>query len=254
MSAKHCEARLSAGQLSIASESCSLREVLETIREATGAVLDWSGSDGDEIAFIVSGPGDPAPIVSSILYGTPWNFIITSDYSGSIKRIVLSTRPPSISNSAASAVTSKTANISSGNQAKEQSERKVQPTLTVRKQLPPGIPQKMYDLYPSLFQATTGIGIVGNTTTKSVSNETTLTTTSTFSSGQIHVPVTTPVIGANGLPVLPANIPPAMWNLYPPNLVQLISGPRPAEPIPIPPATPPGQVTLIDQVLPAKPP
>ncbi len=64
---KHCLASYEYGQLTVASEKCSLNQVLESIHDATGVTIERAGPGGEEFAFVLSGPGDPAAIVSSIL-------------------------------------------------------------------------------------------------------------------------------------------------------------------------------------------
>lgn len=120
--------------------------------------------------------------------------------------------------------------------------------------LPEGIDPAIAALYPGLFG-----GSKGNANGGATSNGTPVGGYDTMP-GSPWVPPT-PWTGGNlptnsaGLPILPSNIPPEIWNLYPKNIMDLIrsGGTNPAAAVipngPLAPGLPSGPVGLWDQTL-----
>src|SRR6185369_7721719 len=63
------------GLLSISAENCTLQQVLDAIQEKTGAKVETPLLDTTKIK-VELGPGDPLEIVSKLLYGIRFNYII----------------------------------------------------------------------------------------------------------------------------------------------------------------------------------
>jgi hypothetical protein len=245
---ERCSAHLEEGQLSVTAERCTLRDILDSICNATGATIEWSGVDGEEPGVVFTGPGDPAPVVSAILYGTPWNFIITSDSSGLIKHIILAPRPelPVVVADHAAKDGRQPSSVTT-TAAATKKEKSISDTVAkdLHKELPPNISKDMYKLYPSLFPDFAPAVVASTGASQKTSSS-----GSSFAApgGQgSTIPNTVQPVGhlaldSNGRPILPPNINPAIWNIYPPNLMQLVTGTRPAPP----PFTPSATSTLLN--------
>jgi hypothetical protein len=121
--------------------------------------------------------------------------------------------------------------------------------------LPEGINPAIAGLYPSLFGApsTDAATTSGGNTPVSNSSSPVLPQSNT-AVPNVRIPL--PTNGA-GIPILPSNIPPEMWGLYPPNLMQLIqnggTGQRVTQPTtPLIPGGTVGQGGFWDQSLSGK--
>ncbi len=87
-----CVVRLESGQLTIKADRCTLAEVLNAISAATGAVVDWQGEDDGEKMGVQGGPGNPAQVLNSVLYGLGWEHYIKTKADGSIESITLTSK------------------------------------------------------------------------------------------------------------------------------------------------------------------
>ncbi len=244
-----CAALLESGQLTVKADRCSLREVVDAIRVATGAKVEWTGQGVDDPGTVLSGPGSPADIISGVLYGSPWNFIIISAPDGSLSEVQLSRRPPLPVAPVLAVAASPTPRTPATEQRPADAATKNGTASAQVVQPLPAVVNKSSSKEGSM-QAGTGTAVY----TPSMGN---------VANGPLKLPYGSPATPSSGTPaapnmvaskpVLPSNIPPEIWNVYPPNLMQLVSSPKPPPPPPPAPAIPPGQVVLINQILPNPP-
>jgi hypothetical protein len=66
------------GQLTINAENVTLASVLQMVAEKTGAIIDVPAGSGQERIFEHSGPGRPNDVLTQLLNGTHFNFIIVN--------------------------------------------------------------------------------------------------------------------------------------------------------------------------------
>jgi hypothetical protein len=77
------------GLLTIDAPNSMLSEVLNGVRNATGAVVE--GATPDERVAVRLGPGNPRQVIAALLQGTPYDFVIlgSQESQDAITRIVL---------------------------------------------------------------------------------------------------------------------------------------------------------------------
>ncbi|HXZ78754.1 MAG TPA: hypothetical protein VEG30_02420 [Terriglobales bacterium] len=245
------------GQLTISSENSTLREIFDAIRVQTGASIEGAAIDDSIRLATHLGPGSVHTILGDLVYGTPFNLLITTSAESpeKINRIVLTkklntaemARLETADHLAAKAVEKSGRNSVGENIASRVDERNRPSTTadaipTNRPALPPGIPSEMWNLYPQLLQQNTGLS------TPNLTPENIPPLQNARNSQNTQPVAVSPPPG--GYPALPRGIPPEIWTLYPPNIMQLIqnAGPPPA-PTPRPATVP---TTLWDQALPVQ--
>ena len=84
----------SGGQLTIQSQNATLAQVLRAVGSKTGAAIDIpSGASSDRVVAQL-GPGQPSDVLSSLLNGSRFNYIIlgVANQPGSVQRVVLTLR------------------------------------------------------------------------------------------------------------------------------------------------------------------
>jgi hypothetical protein len=94
--------KLSAGSLSVAANNSSLTDILHSLSTASGMTIDGLGKD--QRVFGIYGPGSPREILSQLLDGAGYNFLMVGQTDAGVPReIVLTARtnapisPPSAS-------------------------------------------------------------------------------------------------------------------------------------------------------------
>lgn len=82
---------LSGGQLSVEANNSSLSQILQNLSSTSGMTVD--GMDKDQRVFGVYGPGNPRDILSELLDGAGYNFLMvgTTD-TGTPRAVVLTAR------------------------------------------------------------------------------------------------------------------------------------------------------------------
>jgi hypothetical protein len=89
---KKVEVSLSDGKLSVRAAKASLAEILNELRVQTGAdIIVPPGADQEQVA-VALGPGSPREVISKMLDGSRYNFIIvgTDSDANQVERVVLS--------------------------------------------------------------------------------------------------------------------------------------------------------------------
>jgi hypothetical protein len=82
---------LAHGSLSVDAANASLSQILKNIEASTGMTVDGFGKDSR--VFGVYGPGDPRDVLSSLLDGAGYNFLMVgSTDAGTPRSIVLTAR------------------------------------------------------------------------------------------------------------------------------------------------------------------
>jgi hypothetical protein len=82
---------LARGQLSVDANNSSLSKILEDVSSISGMTVD--GLDKDSRVFGVYGPGDPRDILSELLDGVGYNFLMVgSTDAGTPREVLLTTR------------------------------------------------------------------------------------------------------------------------------------------------------------------
>jgi len=81
-----------AGRLRIDAENETLAEVLAAIAQKTGARIDIPAGSGFERVVEHFGPAQPDLVVSELLNGSRFNFIIVDTPDGKLQQVLLSTR------------------------------------------------------------------------------------------------------------------------------------------------------------------
>jgi hypothetical protein len=82
---------LSGGQLSVDANNSSLSQILHDLSSSSGMTID--GLDKDQRVFGVYGPGDPRDILSSLLDGAGYNFLMVgTTNAGTPRAVVLTVR------------------------------------------------------------------------------------------------------------------------------------------------------------------
>jgi len=242
------------GQLSISSENSTLREIFDAIHAQTGANIEGAALNDSSPVMGHFGPGSPQSVLTDLVYGTRFNLVIMTS-PGKINRIVLSQQGSArewerlvADDRIAAKAVEKSGRNSFGAAVTSRAEERSRPNTTAdatptnRPALPPGIPSEMWNLYPQLLQQNNGLS------TPNPVPENLPALQNARNSQNTQPAAVSPPPG--GYPALPRGIPPEMWTLYPPNIMQLIqnAGPPPA-PAPRPTTVP---TTLWDQALPVQ--
>ena len=81
-------------QLTIDAENSTLASVLNAVRERTGASIEIPGTAARERVFVHLGPGPARDIISSLLYGTSFDYILEAaeDDPDTLRSVVLTAR------------------------------------------------------------------------------------------------------------------------------------------------------------------
>jgi hypothetical protein len=244
--AKPCDQPLvnfKTGQLSVSSNGCSLQQVLDAVKRLTDIKIVVPVSASTTPVFAVIGPGNPAQVISELLEGSSFNYSLAtrSDPSGSLVQVVLSDQVAFVP-AKLSAAKPATAGPLNSKRSKEKSKaseslladdqqgairsRKPIDEATLKRlpALPPGIPNAMWQLYPSIVDSG-GVAPTGPPTLPSGRPVSTLEA-SNLNGVQAGFPQdATTRKGVLNPPQLPPGIDPAMNKLYPWNLMQMIGTP-----------------------------
>jgi hypothetical protein len=78
-------------QLTVDAENSTLADILVAVRKQTGASVDIPGAAWGERVFVHLGPGPPRDIISSLVYGLPFDYIVETaeDDPDTLRSIVL---------------------------------------------------------------------------------------------------------------------------------------------------------------------
>jgi hypothetical protein len=302
------------GQLSIWAENCTLQQVLDAVHEKTGTKVEAPFLDTTKIS-VELGPGDPVEIVSKLLYGIRFNYIILGSNTPvrRAERIIITPRgdngflasnhpaprpvipalqptteatPDAASDAVAGAASeepkkedadpnAEKADKKDGDDAdKDKSAEEKEPAADDAKvaengdattkddaegavaamaeapavaaepsaaermaNLPEGVNPALASLYPSLFgngsqsNPLSGNGSQGNPIISPYGPNAQRTPQQAYNPVPIQY-------NSAGQPILPSNIPPEMWNLYPANLLDLIRSSNPPVLGPVTPLIP----------------
>ncbi|MGC2197897.1 MAG: AMIN domain-containing protein [Terriglobales bacterium] len=84
------------GRLSVTSNKASLAEVLDELRTKTGADIVVPPGAEQEVVAVVLGPSSPRDVISRLLDGSRYNFIIvgTDQDANQVERVILSPKNP----------------------------------------------------------------------------------------------------------------------------------------------------------------
>lgn len=79
------------GQLSIVSTNATLSQILRSVQQQTGAVIDVPPGSGNERVVAKLGPGKPQAVLSSLLDGSKFNYVILGESKnpGAVQKVVL---------------------------------------------------------------------------------------------------------------------------------------------------------------------
>jgi hypothetical protein len=89
--ATHASVTLSGGSLSVKANNASLSDILKDVSSTSGMTVDGFGKDTR--VFGVYGPGSPRDVISELLDGAGYNFLMVGDTdAGTPREIVLTTR------------------------------------------------------------------------------------------------------------------------------------------------------------------
>lgn len=255
-----------AEQLTISSQGCSLQQVLTAISRQTGIEVQVPASASAIPVFANLGPGDPKPVVAALLEGTPFNWSLATE--GEVHRrlvaVVLTERsaapePAQVplqvaatgganatQNGKSQAGQAPPKNKATGDGATSASAADQPPDQPQKREiddsalsklppLPQGIPSSMWQLFPDVAANTIANGGITQSAqsgfpTSAAANPMAATASppSSASPGPL---------GCNACPV-PPGVDPAIRNLYPPNLMQLIQQPPTPSNIQVPPPPP----------------
>ena len=82
------------GQLTIQSQNATLAQVLRSVQAKTGGAFDIPGSANNDRVVAQLGPGQPRDVLSSLLDGSKFNYIILSSPTqpGSVQKLILTPR------------------------------------------------------------------------------------------------------------------------------------------------------------------
>ena len=249
-----CDQRLAtlrAGQLVVASQGCSLQQVLNAISHVTGIETTMPGSANALPVFATLGPGQPAHVVSDLLDGLPFNsrLVAKADGSGNLVRVALTERvapvvlsPDELKKLAEQKKKNDAAKLAaaSDDYQYEQQPRRTEVDAEMIKRLPalpPGVPSSMWALYPGIAQTVADTGSLPSFPTTASSAVPSSGIGSNLGGGNFQIPSDPGAVpkGAIGLPQLPPGIDPNLGKLYPWNLMQLIQGGFKPTNLPTPP-------------------
>ncbi len=81
-------------QLTIDADNSSLADILVAVRQLTGASIELPAATSGERVFVHLGPGPVRDILSDLLYGTPFDYVIEAaeDDPDTLRRVVLTAR------------------------------------------------------------------------------------------------------------------------------------------------------------------
>ena len=81
------------GALSISADGATLMDVLNQVQKKTGASVEFAGVSDTTRITVTLGPDEPRKVLSALLYGTPFNYVIvdTSD-AGVLAKVILMPR------------------------------------------------------------------------------------------------------------------------------------------------------------------
>lgn len=280
------------GRLSIFAQRCTLKQILETVREKTGASLDLPAFLNFPDLVVQLGPDDPQRVLGSLLNGTGLNYILSGPAGeGQPLNVIVTLRsepaiptaPPapavaalpsgSAGQESADAGLDKAIDVAEKNDtndpgAKEKKEKKesgkeeaaadkpahvpeeaaavasksASPALEGASSsladrladLPSNIDPNLAGLYPGLFGGAGNGASSSSSLTPSAPGGSTAMLAAGAPMPQVsQIPVSSLPMSPNGVPILPNNIPPDMWKLYPPNLMQLVTTNTPPPPTPM---------------------
>ncbi len=88
------QVRLQNGELTIAAHNSTLSQVLRAVQSQTGASIDIPASAGNERVVAQIGPGQPRDVLSTLLNGSRFDYVIlgvTGD-PGAVQRVILTPR------------------------------------------------------------------------------------------------------------------------------------------------------------------
>ncbi len=182
-----------AGQLSIQSSGCSLQQVLEAVQEKTGIQLDMPPLAATVPVTVNIEAGEPTAVLTTLLAGTNFNYIIVAGGAGNLPAQVILTDVPAAAVTTAPAVATPKADASAPAPA----------TVVASKEKEPVKPKKAKDKDKDAekegkkAEPQIASGDDDGAQPKPELDDATL----------------------KKLPQLPAGIPAAMWRLYP-DLVQ----------------------------------
>jgi hypothetical protein len=82
------------GQLTIVAHNSTLFDILTAVRKATGAVVDAPAASAGERVATRLGPGRPREVLSALLDGSPFDYILlgSSQDPGGVRRLILTSR------------------------------------------------------------------------------------------------------------------------------------------------------------------
>jgi hypothetical protein len=82
------------GQLKITAHNSTLAQVLHSVQAQTGASVDIPGGASSERVVADLGPGHPRDVLSSLLNGSHFNYVILGvrGDSGGVQKVILTTR------------------------------------------------------------------------------------------------------------------------------------------------------------------
>jgi hypothetical protein len=91
------------GQLTIDSQNATLSQVLRSVQLQTGASIDIPSGAGNERVVARLGPGRPKDVLSSLLNGSKFNYVILgeSNNSGGVQKIILLSKDNTAGNTGA---------------------------------------------------------------------------------------------------------------------------------------------------------
>lgn len=241
-------ATLSAGQLSISSAGCSLRQVMDAVKRVTGIETVMPSTAGALPVFATLGPGQPARVISDLLEDLPFNSRLVAKADGNLLRITLTEQLAPVVLSAADLKKleeqkkkSDAMNLASARdnyQYDATTKRAELDDSTLKKlpALPPGVPSSMWALYPGIAATVADTGALPSfPATASTAQPAPLVPNSGGLGFQIPSDPGNVPKGAIGLPQLPPGIDPNLGKLYPWNLMQLIQGGFKPNYLPMPP-------------------
>jgi MarR family transcriptional regulator, 2-MHQ and catechol-resistance regulon repressor len=77
-------------QLTIDTDNSTLADILNAVRAQTGASIEMPSTASLERVFVHLGPGPPRDILSSLVYGAPFDYVIeTADDPDTLRKVVL---------------------------------------------------------------------------------------------------------------------------------------------------------------------
>ena len=130
------------GQLSITSTNATLAQVLRSVQMQTGATIDVPPGAGNERVVATLGPGKPQSVLSSLLNGSKFNYVIlgVADNPGAVQKVILLSKSSSSTGEVPVSTAQNNAHLQP-QQAVEQPEDEYPPNEPeVENQAQPGLP------------------------------------------------------------------------------------------------------------------